>query len=131
MMTITQIIRPTKSPRKPTRPVLVILVSMLFNVSVPVIAHEEETTKTKPRYALLAGKIITSAGDPIDNGTILISNGKIEAIGPRNQIKIPDGYEDADIVIKNGPVLEPSSAVIKVLIDGNVVYDAARDRRIF
>ena len=43
------------------------------------------------------GKIITCAGEPIVNGTILISNGKIEAIGPRDKIKVPAGYTEIDM----------------------------------
>src|SRR5947209_8320903 len=51
----------------------------------------------KPKLALHVGKIITCAGKPIVNGTILVSNGKIEAIGPRAAIKIPDGYTVIDL----------------------------------
>lgn len=50
----------------------------------------------KPNLAIKVGKIITSAGDPIVNGTILVSQGKIEAIGKSDQIKIPEGYEVID-----------------------------------
>src|SRR5437667_7435793 len=50
----------------------------------------------KPKLALHVGKIITCAGKPIVNGTILVSNGKIEAIGPRAAIKVPPGYTEID-----------------------------------
>jgi imidazolonepropionase-like amidohydrolase len=50
----------------------------------------------KPKLALHVGKIITCAGDPIVNGTILVSNGKIEALGPRSAIKVPAGYTEID-----------------------------------
>ncbi len=50
----------------------------------------------KPNLAVHLGKIFTSAGAPIVNGTILISKGKIEAIGPREQIKVPEGYTVLD-----------------------------------
>ena len=43
------------------------------------------------------GKIITCAGDPIVNATILVSNGKIEAIGPRDKINVPAGYTEIDM----------------------------------
>ena len=39
--------------------------------------------------------------------------------------------KDADIVIKNGPPIAPTSSVLKVFIDGKVVYDASKDRRLF
>ncbi len=47
----------------------------------------------KPRYAIQVGKVITSAGAPIVNGTILVSDGKIEAVGKTSEIKVPEGYE--------------------------------------
>ena len=50
----------------------------------------------KPKLALHVGKIITCAGEPIVNGTILVSGGKIEAIGPRDKIKVPAGYTVID-----------------------------------
>jgi imidazolonepropionase-like amidohydrolase len=54
------------------------------------------TAAAKPKLALHAAKIITCAGKSIDNGTILISNGKIEAVGPRSEIKVPAGYTEID-----------------------------------
>ncbi|MDA7978395.1 MAG: amidohydrolase family protein [Pirellulales bacterium] len=55
-----------------------------------------EQTAEKLNVALLVGKILTCVGDPISNGTILISNGKIEAIGSRSEIEIPEGYNVID-----------------------------------
>src|SRR5262249_57763196 len=55
-----------------------------------------EVKPARPRLALHVGKIITCAGKPIANGTILISNGKIEALGPRAEIKVPPGYTEID-----------------------------------
>ena len=59
---------------------------------IQAVNAEEETAK----YALLAGKIITCASEPVDNGVILISGGKIEAIGPQKEIEIPAGYKVLD-----------------------------------
>src|SRR6266851_249833 len=50
----------------------------------------------KPKLALHVGHAITSAGEPIDNATILIADGKIQAIGPRAKIATPPGYEIID-----------------------------------
>ena len=46
----------------------------------------------KPKYAIHVGKILTCVGEPIVNGTILVSNGKIEAVGKTKQIEVPEGY---------------------------------------
>jgi imidazolonepropionase-like amidohydrolase len=59
-------------------------------------ADAKPQAANKPKLALHVGKIITCAGQPIVNGTILVSNGKIEAIGPRDKIKVPDGYTVLD-----------------------------------
>src|SRR5262245_12878506 len=50
----------------------------------------------KPKVALHVGKAITCAGDPIASATILIADGKIQAIGPRDKVKVPDGYTVLD-----------------------------------
>ncbi len=47
----------------------------------------------KPRLAIQAGKVITCAGEPIVNGTILVANGKIEAVGKSSDIVVPEGYQ--------------------------------------
>jgi imidazolonepropionase-like amidohydrolase len=59
-------------------------------------AGDAQPQTMKPKLALHIGKIIPCAGKPIVNGTILVSNGKIEAIGPRAEIKVPAGYTEID-----------------------------------
>jgi imidazolonepropionase-like amidohydrolase len=60
------------------------------------LGQEAKPKPAKPKLALHVGKIITCAGQPIVNGTILVSEGKIEAIGPRAEIKVPAGYTEID-----------------------------------
>src|SRR5438876_1088040 len=50
----------------------------------------------KPKFALHVGKAITCAGEPVVNATILVAGGKIQAIGPRDKITVPDGYTVLD-----------------------------------
>jgi imidazolonepropionase-like amidohydrolase len=50
----------------------------------------------KARIALLVGKILPAVGDPIDNGVILVADGKIEKLGKRSEVEIPAGYEVMD-----------------------------------
>lgn len=60
-------------------------------------AQETESQPlASPKLAIEIGKIITSAGEPIVDGVILVSDGKIEAIGKRAEITIPEGYEIID-----------------------------------
>ena len=56
--------------------------------------------QTPPKYAIKAGKILTMMQGKefvvgkgvINNGVILLSGGKIEALGPASSINIPEGY---------------------------------------
>jgi imidazolonepropionase-like amidohydrolase len=65
------------------------------------IAKDEPAT---PKYAVKAGKILTMAPGKefvvgegiINNGIILLSNEKIEALGPASKIEIPEGYTVID-----------------------------------
>ena len=81
---------------------VVMFAAILFAacISTGTMARGDEPDGTspsvKPKIAIHVGKIITSAGEPIVGGTILISDGKIEAIGTRSQITVPDGYEIID-----------------------------------
>ncbi len=50
--------------------------------------------------AILARKILIAARpgpSVLDNGVILISGARIEAVGPRSEIEIPEGYEVLDV----------------------------------
>src|SRR5262249_61820148 len=49
-----------------------------------------------PKPALHAAKPTPSGGEPIENATILVADGKIQAIGPRAKIATPPGYEVID-----------------------------------
>src|SRR5438445_4076716 len=59
-------------------------------------AEDAKPQAEKPKLALHVGRVITCAGESIVNGTILVSNGKIEAIGPRATIQVPAGYTELD-----------------------------------
>lgn len=59
-----------------------------------------------PLVVIKAGKILSMAGPVLENGLVLVENGKIKAIG--RDIKIPDGAEVID---------EPGGWVLPGLID--------------
>ncbi len=56
----------------------------------------EDSRGPAPNLAIQVGKIITCAGAPIEGGVILVSNGKIEAVGSIADIEIPEGYQVID-----------------------------------
>ncbi len=65
----------------------------------PVVAAEptlQESQQPPQRFAIRAGKVITCAGDPIINGVILVADGRISAVGPASEIKIPDDHTVLD-----------------------------------
>ena len=74
--------------------------AVAFFFCLPWGLHAQETDDSdknqKPKLAIHVGKILTSAGEPIANGTILVSDGKIEDIGPRSEIEVPEGYQEID-----------------------------------
>lgn len=54
----------------------------------------------KADRAVRAERILTVSGPPIENGVILIEDGKIAKVGPASRVRIPDGVEvlDAKVV---------------------------------
>jgi imidazolonepropionase-like amidohydrolase len=68
------------------------VVSSTILLAAPLGAAE----KDKPKLAIHVGKVITCAGEPITDATILVADGKIQAIGPRAKIATPAGYEVID-----------------------------------
>lgn len=57
---------------------------MLFALALPADARQ---------IAVKGETVYTSAGDPIQNGVVLIRDGRIELVGPENSVQIPSGYE--------------------------------------
>jgi len=62
------------------------------------------------RFAILAGRIHTVSNGTIDNGVVLVEDGKIKAAGPAFDVKVPDGW----------PVLT-AAVVTPGLIDAHTV----------
>lgn len=61
-----------------------------------------QTIRLEPKTAIKCGKIITVSGEEIDNGIILISGGKIEAVG--KDLEIP---WDAKVIDASNKVVMP------------------------
>jgi len=63
-----------------------------------------EDELVSPKYAIKAGKILTMApvkdstkgNSVVNHGIILVGNGKIEALGPASNFKVPEGYTVID-----------------------------------
>ena len=69
-----------------------------------VDSSDAEDRSVSAKYAIKAGKILTMApvedstngNHVINHGIILVSSGKIEALGPASSIKVPEGYTVID-----------------------------------
>ena len=76
-------------------------VCLVASASASAVHASDETktnnsAATKPNLAIHVGKIITCAGEPIVNGTILVADGRIQALGPSRETKVPAGYQEID-----------------------------------
>ncbi len=68
---------------------LIVVLILVLAIHVPLV-HADDS---KPKLAIHVGKVITCVGEPIIGGTILVSEGKIEAIGKTKDITVPEGYQ--------------------------------------
>ena len=47
---------------------------------------------TKDSHAFIGARVIDGTGaDPIENATVIVRNGRFEAVGPSEIIEVPDG----------------------------------------
>ncbi|MHC4560209.1 MAG: amidohydrolase family protein [Planctomycetota bacterium] len=77
-----------------------ILMTSIILIALAVSSAHADEKPAQVKYTIKAGKILMMApvkgSDTgqrvINNGIILISNGKIEALGPVSTIKVPEGY---------------------------------------
>ena len=72
--------------------ILCLVAGFVMIISFVFFAHPAQ--KRYPAYAIKAGKILTITKGIIQNGTVLVRNGKIERVG--KNIPIPPGYTVID-----------------------------------
>ena len=63
------------------------------------------------QIAVRGGTIHTVSGDPIENGVVVIENGKISAIGPAAEVEIPGGFEVLEAAVVTPGLVDPRSVV--------------------
>jgi imidazolonepropionase-like amidohydrolase len=66
-------------------------------LAAATFARPGPADEAPPRYAIRAGKIVTVTRGVIDHGLLLVSEGKIEALGPEGKVAAPEGYEVIDV----------------------------------
>lgn len=63
------------------------------------------------QIAVKAGKLYTSAGAPIENGVVLIKDGKIQQVGKEASVKIPSNYEVYEAAVVTPGLIDAHSVV--------------------
>lgn len=74
-----------------TRVHLLMMVCLIMLPSSPVSADEGNAAR-----AFTRARIITLDGESIDDGTLVVNDGRIVAVGPRSDVEIPPGFEVSD-----------------------------------
>jgi imidazolonepropionase-like amidohydrolase len=70
----------------------------LWLIAILIFSHGYgQRTSSHPNLALVGARIYTSpTAAPIEDGTVLIHNGRISAVGPRDKIKVPASWPVID-----------------------------------
>lgn len=63
------------------------------------------------QIAIKGDTVHTSAGDPITNGVVLISDGLIERVGPESSVQIPSGYQVHEAAVVTPGFIDAHSVV--------------------
>ena len=71
----------------------------LFSIE-PTTRGDDRAAKDVP-VVFLADHLLTAAGAPIDNGILIVSKGKIVAVGTKDQVTIPDGATVSTVGIRS------------------------------
>lgn len=61
--------------------------------------------------AVLGERIYTSAGEPVDNGVVIVRDGKISAVGPADSVSIPAGMEVVEAVVVTPGLIDAHTVV--------------------
>ena len=72
---------------------------MIRSVGLFVVLFSAGWSSVAAQVAVRAEMIYTMEGDPIKNGVVLMEAGKIKALGPSDQIEIPEGVETLEAAV--------------------------------
>ena len=80
-------------------------VALTLAAACAVPAHADEAAPPSGSFAISGCRVITAAGDAIDDGVVVVKKGKIAEVGPREGTKVPRGVA---VVDARGKVLTPA-----------------------
>lgn len=71
-----------------------------FEAQTPPLPWEravaEDVAVESPPVAIVGGTVMTAAGRTIEDGVVVMEDGRIRAVGTRDEVEIPDGAEVVD-----------------------------------
>ncbi|MFO7313538.1 amidohydrolase family protein [Rhodothermus marinus] len=82
-------------------------------------------SSAQAQLAVRADTVYTMAGAPIENGVVLIHDGKIEQVGPAQTVRIPEGYRVLEAVVVTPGLIDAHSVVG---LAGILNYDHDQDQ---
>ena len=61
------------------------------------VEAESPSAVDSPLVALVGGTVMTAAGDVFEDGVVVMEDGVIRAVGPRDDVTVPEGAERVDV----------------------------------
>ncbi len=95
------------------------LLRSIFIFAIGILLH----ASASGQIAIKGETVWTMAGDPITNGVVLVSGGKIEAVGPASQISIPANYR-----VINAKVVTPGLIDARTVVGLNGYLNQPHDQ---
>ncbi len=83
------------------------------------------SSSVQAQIAVRGKTVYTMAGDPVEDGVVVVEDGKIVAIGAAPQINVPDGYEVLEAEVVTPGLIDAHSAVG---LTGILNYDHDQDQ---
>lgn len=82
-----------------------------FKTAVFCVISVFALSNASAQIAVKAEMLYTSAGDPIENGVVLIKDGKIDRVGSQSSIRIPSGYEVYEAAVVTPGLIDAHTVV--------------------
>ncbi|MCP1727786.1 imidazolonepropionase-like amidohydrolase [Natronospira proteinivora] len=67
--------------------------------------------KLQADIAIHGETVFPVSGDPIEDGVVLVADGRIQAIGPASEVEVPDGYERHEAAVVTPGLIDARSVV--------------------
>ncbi|MEQ9309815.1 MAG: amidohydrolase family protein [Balneolaceae bacterium] len=83
----------------------------IFKTAVFCVISVFAISNASAQIAVKAEMLYTSAGDPIENGVVIIKDSKIDRVGSQSSIRIPSGYEVYEAAVVTPGLIDAHTVV--------------------